>query len=412
MANQNRKRAQSVTTMNAALDEAALITLADAMPQIVWTARPDGAADYFNQRWAAYTGLTPEQAMGWGWTPALHPEDRQSAADAWHAAVRQGSSYEIECRLRRGTDGAYRWQLCRAVPARDTAGAITHWVGTYTDIDDQKRAELELARINVREQRIADTLQGALMPALPDAVPGLDLASFYKASLDEASVGGDFADVFAIDKNCHALVVGDLSGKGLAAAAQVATVRNMLRYALYTSYTIAEAVTRLNTILIANRLLSGFATLVVMTFDVVARNISYVSCGQEPALVRRRRDGTVEQLPPTGPILGAFESARYSETVLPLETGDAFALYTDGLTEAGPSRRDFFGIDRLIALLRDDVVSAQALVDRLKGGVEAHTGGVYNDDICLLVGVVEEPRHRIDPFAVTEVSTARGGVTR
>ena len=120
----------------------------------------------------------------------------------------------------------------------------------------------------------------------------------------------------------------------------------------------------------------------------------------------------LEQLPPTGPILGAFESARYSESVLPLETGDAFALYTDGLTEAGPSRRDFFGIDRLIALLRDDVVSAQALVDRLKGGVEAHTGGVYNDDICLLIGVVEEPRHRIDPFAVAEINAGRGGVTR
>ncbi|MBC8102937.1 MAG: serine/threonine-protein phosphatase, partial [Cytophagales bacterium] len=116
--------------------------------------------------------------------------------------------------------------------------------------------------------------------------------------------------------------------------------------------------------------------------------------GQEPALLRRRADGTVEQLPPTGPILGAIETARYGEAVLPLEPGDAFTMYTDGITEAGPNRRELFGVERVIALMKEDVESAESLKTRLVRSVEEYTGGVYNDDICLLVGVVKEAMHR------------------
>jgi PAS domain S-box-containing protein len=363
--------------------------LADAMPQIVWTARPDGTVDYCSRRWYEYTGLSFEQTERGEWASVIHPDDLPRVIDAWQAAEAAGGPFEIECRFRRAADGAYRWHLCRSLAVRDDAtGVLTHWVGTSTDIDDQKRAELELARIGERERRIADTLQGALMPALPDAVPGLDLASFYKAALDEASVGGDFADVFPLDKNCHVLVVGDLSGKGLAAAAQVATVRNMLRYALHTAPSVADAVTRLNDVLLTNRLLTGYATLVVLAYDVSKRTITYVSCGQEPALLRRRADGTVEQLPPTGPVLAAVEGVTFSQRELPIHHRDAFALYTDGLTEAGPTRRDLFGIDGLIGLMRDEPEDARALAERIRAGVDAHARGVYLDDVCLLVGVV------------------------
>jgi PAS domain S-box-containing protein len=129
--------------------------LADAMPQIVWTARPDGYLDYYNQRWFDYTGLTLEQTKGWGWQLVLHPDDLQKCLERWSEAVRTGQRYEIEYRFKRAADGRYRWHLGRAFPIRDAEGRITKWYGTCTDIHDQKRAEDELQKVREElEQRV------------------------------------------------------------------------------------------------------------------------------------------------------------------------------------------------------------------------------------------------------------------
>jgi PAS domain S-box-containing protein len=132
--------------------------LAETIPQIVWTARPDGWLDYYNQRWFEYTGMTLEQTQGWGWGPVLHPDDLQNCVDVWNKAVRNGEPYEIEYRFKRASDGVYRWHLGRALPFRDVEGRIIKWFGTSTDIDDKKRAEEALlesqteleARVNLR----------------------------------------------------------------------------------------------------------------------------------------------------------------------------------------------------------------------------------------------------------------------
>ena len=117
--------------------------LADAMPQIVWTARSDNGVDYLNRRWSDYTGQTQEEAREWGWALAIHPDDRDRAARSWTHASHTGERYEIEYLLRR-TDGEYRWHLGRAESMRDEHGQIVRWFGTCTDIDDQKRVEVEL----------------------------------------------------------------------------------------------------------------------------------------------------------------------------------------------------------------------------------------------------------------------------
>jgi two-component system sensor histidine kinase/response regulator len=120
--------------------------LAETVPEIIWTARPDGNVDYFNQRWIDYTGLTLEEAQNWGWTPVLHPEDKERCLQVWTQSFTTGSPYQIEYRFRRASDGAYRWFLGRAFPLRNEEGKIIHWVGTCTDIDDQKRASHELEK--------------------------------------------------------------------------------------------------------------------------------------------------------------------------------------------------------------------------------------------------------------------------
>ncbi|EAU69952.1 PAS domain-containing protein [Stigmatella aurantiaca] len=113
--------------------------IAEAIPQLVWTTRPDGSFDYYNQRWYDYTGLTPGQAHGDGWQGPFHPDDLPEALRRWQHSLRTGEPYEVEYRCRRH-DGLYRWFLGRASPVRDGAGRIIKWFGTCTDIDDPKRA--------------------------------------------------------------------------------------------------------------------------------------------------------------------------------------------------------------------------------------------------------------------------------
>lgn len=135
--------------------------LADAMPQIVWTARPDGTLDYFNERWYEYTGLPRNGGSQHSWDPVLHPEDRQRWHDTWNVAVKAGQSYKVEYRFRDRVTGDYRWHLSRALPARDHKGAVVRWFGTSTDIDDQKQAEVVLRQSHDElEQRVQErTLQ-------------------------------------------------------------------------------------------------------------------------------------------------------------------------------------------------------------------------------------------------------------
>lgn len=254
----------------------------------------------------------------------------------------------------------------------------------------QTRTAAETARVRQRERNIAGQLQSALQPPLPGVVRGLDLAKYYEAALDEAGVGGDFYDVFPIEKGCTALVVGDLSGKGLAAAAQVSTVRNMLRAFLYSKSTLGEAVSELNRIIAQNNLLSGFATLFVGCYDSGMQTLAYVNCGQEPGLIRRAATGAVEELGPTGAILGMAEDSRFEEKTVALLPGDAFALFTDGLTEAGPNRRELLGVEGVTALLAGSWTAgenAETLTIRLIEVVDAYARGGVRDDVCLLVGV-------------------------
>ena len=135
--------------------------LADAMPEITWTAKPDGSVDYTNRRWSEYTRLPTEAAQGWGWQEVLHPDDLQRALDRWAQSVRTGSVYEIEYRFKRASDGAYRWHLGRATPLRNEKGEIIQWVGTCTDIDDLKRARMELeARVAERTRDLVSAREG------------------------------------------------------------------------------------------------------------------------------------------------------------------------------------------------------------------------------------------------------------
>ena len=110
------------------------------MPQMVWTARPDGYLDYYNKRWYEFTGFKEGEGGDSSWQPILHPDDAEASLTGWYQAVKDGKPYEMEYRFWDRKKQRYRWQLGRALPTRDETGKILRWYGTCTDIDEHKNA--------------------------------------------------------------------------------------------------------------------------------------------------------------------------------------------------------------------------------------------------------------------------------
>ncbi|MBD2041613.1 PAS domain S-box protein [Microcoleus sp. FACHB-672] len=188
---------------------------AEAVPHIIWTARPDGWLDYYNQRWVDYTGMTVEQTQGWGWQPVLHPDDVQKCIDTWSHSVQTGEPYEIEYRFKRASDGQYRWHLGRALPMRDHNGEIVKWFGTGTDIDEQKQADEERVQLLKREQSARAIAESAsemvqrLQAVTDAAIAHLSLDELLNELLDRLCevLWVDTATVLLLEAESNTLVV-------------------------------------------------------------------------------------------------------------------------------------------------------------------------------------------------------------
>jgi PAS domain S-box-containing protein len=153
-----RKRAEEALQES----ENQLRTVVEAIPQQVWTARPDGGIDYVNQPTLDYFGRSFEEMMEWGWLDLLHPDDLPHSIEQWTRSMNTGEPYEVEFRLLRSSDGTYRPHIGRALSVRDSEGNVTKWFGSNTDITDYKDA---LDSLHEREQ----TLQ-AILSSSPDAI--------------------------------------------------------------------------------------------------------------------------------------------------------------------------------------------------------------------------------------------------
>jgi PAS domain S-box-containing protein len=160
--------------------EAQYHSLADLIPGIVWTARPDGWIDYANQFWFKFTGLTMDQTQGSGWAVTVHPDDLPRVSQLWAQSLQSGEPIEVEYRIKRAADGAYRWFLAQARPVRDREGRIVKWFGMLTEIEDQKRGEEALKRQN----------------SLVELLHRVTVAAYEAASFEEALQAG-------IDRVCE-----------------------------------------------------------------------------------------------------------------------------------------------------------------------------------------------------------------
>ena len=146
--------------------EARLRLIIDSIPVPAWSSQADGATDFVNQRWLDYTGIAPEQALGWGWKVAYHPDDLDRNAEYWRSVLASPGEREIEGRLRR-FDGTYRWFLFRVCPLRDESGKVVQWYGTCIDIEDRKRAADAVRASELKFRLIVHSIPGLVATMTP-----------------------------------------------------------------------------------------------------------------------------------------------------------------------------------------------------------------------------------------------------
>src|SRR6266480_6811240 len=230
----DRKQAEEALRQN----EARFRTLAEGLPQLVWTCLPDGRCDYLSPQWVRYTGIPEEQHLGFGWFEQIDPADRERAAAAWKRAVETHTTLDVEFRIR-GANGAHRWFKTRAMPLRDSEGRVVKWFGTNTDIDDQKRAnELLEAKVQERTAQLQASLSSVeelLYTIAHDLrAPNRHMQSFAQLLLLEHA---DRLDDTARDY---------LGRIGAAAARNDELIRDLLEYGRLSHEAVDRKSTRLN----------------------------------------------------------------------------------------------------------------------------------------------------------------------
>ena len=255
-------------------------------------------------------------------------------------------------------------------------------------IADMLALALENARQYTREHRVADMLQAAFLPDIPDHLLGLDLAKAYSPGLQEAQVGGDLYDAFPLSDGRVALVIADVSGKGLGAAVQTATVKYSLRAFAAEAAAPGLVLRRLNKTLRneVSNLGEHFVTLFYGVFDPPTGRLTYASAGHESQLIKRVTGG-VTLLPSNGPILGITDHI-YEQKVEFLSPGDSLILFTDGLTEArAGGTRELLELDRITEAVAglNPGCGAGAIVAYLEQLALDWTSDRPQDDLALLV---------------------------
>ncbi len=373
--------------------------LAGSIPQIIFTARPDGIVDWANERWFAYTGVTEQEAYGIGWFAVHHPAETAELKRRWRAEMVAGKEFVHEFRLR-GSDGTFRWFSNRVVPVRDENGAVIRWYGSLTDIDEQRRQATHLRELYAREHRIANALQTAFLPSSFPECAGIAFSHVYNPASEDENVGGDWYDAFTLPDGRVAVCVGDVSGHGLDAAVRMLRAREVVRAAAIGDPTPSKVLG-----VTARTIATESDQLITALYGVVDRErgtFRYASAGHPPPAWLH--DGVARLLPYGGMPLGIDETSTFVDHEIEIGEGDVLALYTDGLIEA--TRDSVEGERKLLALLASGVTDAGSLSYDMVGDRK-------QDDVAVAT-IAVGPRNAADTrrrgwhFHTVDASLARG----
>lgn len=296
--------------------------LAESVPQMVWMADGTGWIDWCNERWYEFTGQTVEEAAGWGWQRAYHPDDYQRMMRDWPRSIATGEPFSIESRIRRH-DGEYRWFLVRAEPMRDARGTVTRWYGTNTDVDAQKR-ELQ------QTTRIADTLQAFFLPGILPQRSDLRFDALYLTAEQRAFVGGDWYDAFDFPDGRIVVSVGDVAGHGVGAAMTAARMRQSILAAALDTDDPSTILSKANELLRVQE--NTLVTALVAIIEADLRTMRFASAGHPPPVIGA---STIPAaiLPCSGIPLGVDSDLRLETHSVRLAPDAVVLFYSDGVTE-------------------------------------------------------------------------------
>lgn len=315
----------------------------------------------------------PRTVDGRTMTASDHPLARAIRGEEFHSF-----EYIID-----GPDGpAYR--SVSGASVRDPYGNVIYGLTIGRDITEQKRMQVDLEQALERERRIAQTLQNALMSEVPPYLNGYKLAAVYEAGLREAEIGGDFFDIFTPEEDKVAIVIGDVAGKGLGAAIQIAAAKYGIRSYAYENAAPSHVVSKVNDVMYHDPPSGGFVTLFYAIIDVNTQEVVYSNAGHEPPLLRRA-NGEVERLYSNGIVLGVMPSLVFEEGTTSLCEGERLLLYTDGITEARKESGEMLGEERLTKFWSECGPTIEHPLDEVYHWARDFSEGHFHDDVAMLV---------------------------
>lgn len=265
----------------------------------------------------------------------------------------------------------------------------------YLSLGYEIGALLENTRLFALERDVAETLQETLI-VIPSHVPGVEFSrSYQSATYEKGRVGGDFVDVFHVQGPFVGLSLGDVSGKGIAAAVTTSLIRTTMRVHALDGLPPAEVAMKTNAVMRHFTDTSSFVTLWFGLLNTKTGHLQYISAGHPPAIVLSA-SGDISELSTGGPILGAFDDAEYFECQSVLAEGDRLVLYSDGVTEARGPHGDFLQEAGLFDVLRcHSDETTDALASSVMSDVISYSAGVLRDDAAVLVVEAAELRNKI-----------------
>lgn len=345
---------------------------------------------YFN---AAAAGILGGPIAGLGGLPApdsyqlLHLDGTPYEPDEtpMFRPIVKGERCLSEQALVRRRDGTEVNVYVTCAPVLDAERRITGAVATLDDVTEMADLRKEIEEALERERHFSLLLQRALLPTEPQIGPGYDVAAEYAPMFASREIGGDFYDVFRVGDCRAGGLIGDVSGKGLEAAAMAATTRSTIHAFVHETASAAEALARANAVLYSRQAEFGsFATVFLVIINLCTGETNYSSAGHPPAVICRS-DGTVELLKYGQMPLAIIETQSFKEHHIAFEPGDKIVLYTDGISEAhhGPEMLDIEGIERV--LVDNCCLSPSKLAHTLLSTATEYANGKLTDDAAVVV---------------------------
>ncbi|MDO9323771.1 MAG: SpoIIE family protein phosphatase [Methanoregula sp.] len=393
----DRKRAeQEITRSRRSLEE-----IISFLPDPTFVIDLDGIVITWNRAMEELTGVTAHTMVGKGdyeYALPFYGEKKPMLANLilmpeaevesrYTHIKREGDTLVVDTFIPKlGVSGRYFW--AKASPLYDPQGNITGAIETIRDITERREMEGRLARSQA-ELQIAAEIQQSFLPEIIPQITGFDIAA---KSVMAKEVGGDFFDVIPfeiipLERGTLGILIADVSGKGVPAALFMALSRIVVRVNALWHREPARAIYDANNVIAQDSKAGMFVTLFYGILSEKDRTLTYVNAGHNPPVVFRSRDGTLEELMPTGIVLGAVEHREYFSRTIEIGPEDIIVMYTDGITESINAREEMFGEERLYTIIQNNAgLLSREILGKILDGVQEFTGDVPQfDDITLMV---------------------------